>query len=521
MAVSGMLQSREAFRFLQILIVALLGSALLYFTFQFVDHYQMVRQWEQPWITIYLTMVAVGGLLVIGVVGYVVVKLWYRSRYQILRKRQRDRSPSQLPRSDQKREIEENLNEIKNLQADAKDQQFKLELDPLVREFIEKKKNGTLEIVAFGTVSSGKSSLLNAVAGRDVFRTDIRGGTTIRRNEIPWSGADCITLVDTPGFSEIEGQQRQQIAASAAKGADLVLVVVDGPLRQSEFQLLEILNGMEKRMLVCLNKKDLFGENDRDLLVQQISKQVDGLVNPRDVVAVRSCSTQQIRRRVLADGSEMIETVELSADIEPLAERMLTIIGGEGQSLLMANLLLRSRGLVDEARRKVQDSLDRQAWQIVDRYTWGVAGAAALCPFPAVDLMVGCAVSSKMVVDLAAVYRQDIDQDSAVKLLSELGKHLVGMLGGVTATAAVGSLLKGVPGAGWAAGGVLQGISQALITRWIGSVFVDYFGNAMCAPEGGLAGLAQRQWNQMTSVNQLRRLIGVARSQLTEDNDGA
>ena len=33
----------------------------------------------------------------------------------------------------------------------------------------------TLEIVAFGTVSSGKSSVLNALAGRDVFRTDAQG----------------------------------------------------------------------------------------------------------------------------------------------------------------------------------------------------------------------------------------------------------------------------------------------------------------------------------------------------------
>ena len=511
-----MLNSRRTSRCFLLVSLALLGAALLYFTFQFVEQYQTVRQWGQPWITIYLIVVATGGLLIVGVVGIVIGKLWYRARYKLWLKRFRNKLPSQLSRSDKEREIDANLAEIKSLQADVGNPELATELDPLVREFIEKQKCGTLEIVAFGTISSGKSSLLNAIAGRDVFQTDVRGGTTVRRNEIPWPGADQLTLVDTPGLAEIAGQERHQIAASAAKDADLVLLVVDGPLRQSEFQLLELLHQMEKKILVCLNKEDLYDEADRDLLVRQISQQLDGLVCPRDVVAVRSRPTEHVRRRVLPDARELAETVELAADIEPLAQRMLRIVDGEGQPLLLANLLLRSRGLVEEARRRVQDSLDRQAWRIVDRHMWSAAGAAALSPFPVVDLMVGCAVSTKMVLDLASVYRQKIDQESAVKMLSELGKHLVGLFGGVTATVAVGSLLKGIPGAGWVAGGALQGIGQALITRWIGSVFIDYFGNAMREPEGGLVGLAQRKWNQITSVNQLRRLIGLAQSKINE-----
>ncbi len=39
-------------------------------------------------------------------------------------------------------------------------------------------------------VSSGKSSLLNALAGREMFRTDVRAGTTLARNEVPWPGVE-------------------------------------------------------------------------------------------------------------------------------------------------------------------------------------------------------------------------------------------------------------------------------------------------------------------------------------------
>ena len=92
--------------------------------------------------------------------------------------------------------------------------------------------------MAFGTVSSGKSALLNALAGRDVFATDARGGTTLQRNEIPWPGIDHVLLVDTPGLGEVHGSEHAEVSADAAENADVVLLVVDGPLRDSEFQLL-------------------------------------------------------------------------------------------------------------------------------------------------------------------------------------------------------------------------------------------------------------------------------------------
>ena len=125
----------------------------------------------------------------------------------------------------------------------------------------------------------------------------------------------------------------------------------------------------------------------------------------------------------------------------------------------------------------------------MDRYTWGAGGAAALNPFPIVDLVAGCAISTKMVVDLGRVYRQDIDMQAAVTLLGQLGKNLISILGVSAATpliaGAVGSLLKTIPGIGTLSGQLLQGIVQALVTRWIGAVFIQYYKSEMQQPEGG------------------------------------
>jgi uncharacterized protein (DUF697 family) len=282
---------------------------------------------------------------------------------------------------------------------------------------------------------------------------------------------DSVTLVDTPGLGEVDGQQRGADSARTAQDADLVLLVVDGPLRNTEFELMRRLAPMEKRVLVCLNKEDWYNEQEKDKLLGQIAGQVKQYVAAED--------------------------------------------------LLLANLLLQSRGLVEQARDRVRAALDRRAWALVDKYMWGAGGAAALSPFPMFDLAAGCAISTKMVVDLAKVYRQDVDLGTAVKLLGELGKNLVAVLGVSLATpaaaAAIASLLKAVPGVGTIAGGMLQGLVLALVTRWIGAVFIEYFKNQMQEPEGGLTGLARRQWEHYTSAAELRKLVQNARGRLTKE----
>ncbi|MEK6248479.1 MAG: GTP-binding protein, partial [Planctomycetales bacterium] len=350
-----------------------------------------------------------------------------------------------------------------------------------------------LEIVVFGTISSGKSSLLNALAGRDAFTSNIAGGTTVNRNEITLPGDNQITLVDTPGLGEVDGVSRQAIATEAAQTADIILLVVDGPLRDSEFQLLELLGEMEKRVIICLNKEDYYADEDRSKLVNQLTQQVAQWLESEDLVVVRSQTSTRTRMRVLPDGEHLEESVEMPISIEPLAKRMQQIVRQDGTDLLLANLLLQSRGLVEQAKDKVEQSLDRRANQIIDKYMWGAGGAAAVSPFPLVDLAAGCAISTKMVVDLATVYRQEVDLDVAVNLLGQFGKSLLAILGVSIATpvitSIVASLLKTVPGAGTIAGGALQGLVVALVTRWIGNVFMIYFKNEMQEPEGGFAGL--------------------------------
>lgn len=508
------------------LIVALaaLGFLLVYLPPKVVEQYDRVKQFGPPWTYLYFALVGGGALLLVVICGTIVWKLWRATRIKEQRRERGAKNPSQLSQEEKQKEVADNLAAASDLQSQpALSEDLRRELQGLVDRVEEKQASQKLEIVAFGTISSGKSSLLNALAGRDVFVTDPRGGTTLQRQEIPWPGDDRVVLVDTPGLGEVEGTDRLAVAAQAARDADLVLLVVDGPLRDSEHKLLARLGEMEKRVLVCLNKADWYEEDEKALLLGQIGGQVRGIVEPDDVLAVRAQPAMRTRVRVLAGGGETEEQVPVPADIAPLARRMLEAVRHDGRELLLANLLLRSRGLVDEAKRRVEESLDRRAWEIVDRYTWACGAAAALSPLPLLDLFASSALTVKMVVDLGRVYRQELDFNLAVNLLAQLGKNLIAILG-VNAAAPVvasviASLLKTVPVAGTIAGGALQGLVQALVTRWIGAVFVGYFKAEMKLPPEGLANLARREWQKLTSPAELLKFVQQARQRLGKADD--
>ena len=514
-----MSQSRTTTGILIVVVLAVLGYVLVTIPprlFEGYHHASEVSAWMGY---AYLAVVGVGSLLLGGLLLAILLHVLKNSWQKRADRSRRGLNPSQMSHGALSQEIDDNLAVGREVAAGGRiTPELKREIAAAVAEIEAKRQAQQLEIVAFGTISSGKSSLLNALAGRPMFRTSVVGGTTVARSEIPWPAGDSVVLVDTPGLAEVRGESRAADAAAAAKNADLVLFVVDGPLKSYESELLDTLAEMEKRIVVCLNKEDWYDAPQRDELVRQLAEQVTPAVHAADVVAVRSRPTKRRRIRVLSDGHEQDEEVDVEPDVSPLARRMMSIVERDGRELLLGNLLLQSRGLVDEAKARVLATLNERADEVISKYMWAAGGAAAINPFPILDLAGGSAITVKMVLDLAAVYGQKIDADTIVTLLGQLGKNLVAMVGATAAApaiaAGVGSLLKTVPGIGTIAGGVTQGLVQAVVTRWVGRVFCDYFRNEMHPPEGGLAETARREWEEVTQPEQLKKLIQLGREKL-------
>jgi len=100
-----------------------------------------------------------------------------------------------------------------------------------------------------------------------------------------------------------------------------------------------------------------------------------------------------------------------------------------------------------------------------------VALGAGLVPLPWLDLAALTGLQLNLVRSLAGIY--------GVEFSSQLGKSAVGaLLGGgipVSLSTNLGSLLKGIPGIGWAVGGVSVAVFGAASTYALGKVFVQHF----------------------------------------------
>ena len=434
-----MSQSRTTTGVLAIIVLAVVGYVLVTIPPRLFEGYHHAAEVSAWMGYAYLAVVGLGSLLLGSLLLAILLHVLKNTRQKVAEHERRGMSPSQMSAGAQTQEIEDNLATGREVAAAGRvTPEIQKEIAAAVDELAAKREAQQLEIVAFGTISSGKSSLLNALAGRQMFRTNVVGGTTVSRSEIPWPAGDRVVLVDTPGLAEVRGEARAADAAAAAKNADLVLFVVDGPLKSYESELLEALAAMEKRIVICLNKEDWYDAEQRDELIQQLVEQVKPAVNGADVVAVRSRPTKRRRVHVLSDGSEQDEEVEVEPDVSPLARRMMAIVERDGRELLLGNLLLQSRGLVNEAKERVLATLNERADEIIGKYMWAAGGAAAINPFPLLDLAGGSAITVKMVLDLAGVYGQKIDADAIVTLLGQLGKNLVAMVGATGSGAGAG-----------------------------------------------------------------------------------
>ncbi|RIK74611.1 MAG: hypothetical protein DCC67_16395 [Planctomycetota bacterium] len=501
-----------------LLYAAAVGYALFVWAPELLVRYERLAERHPQLANVYAAAVIGGGALLAIASVVLFVRLSRNTRIKREHHERRKADPRKLSAKQRLAELSDNLASSQEL---AEDETVAAELREALKAQLtalqQKQAAQRLEIVAFGTVSSGKSSLLNALAGRDAFASHVVGGTTAARCEIPWGRLDSVVLVDTPGLAEVRGEKRAALAADAAKNADLVLLVVDGPLKAYEVELAERLIAMEKRLIVCLNKEDWYDRRQEQELVAQIAEQLPR-IDKADVVPVRAAITARPRVQVLADGREETTFVEEPPDVQPLARRMLEVVRRDGRDLIAANLLLQSRGLVDEAKQQVRKHLDERADQIINRYMWAAGGAAGVNPFPLLDIAGSSAITLKMVLDLARVYRQPLDADMAVKMLAQLSKNLLAMVGATAAApvaaSLIASMMKTVPGVGTLAGGLVQGLVQALVTRWIGNVFVRYLQNEMQPPPGGLAEVARHEWQQLTRPESLRRLIALGREQL-------
>ena len=364
-----------------------------------------------------------------------------------------------------------------------------------LNEMLSKLDKGQVEIVVFGEISTGKSALINALIGEAVADVDVQGGWTrdVQSSEwktcayrVPGLNDSGVLLVDTPGINEVEGQQRASLAEEAARRADLILFVTDSDLNEIEHEALKHLASLKKPLLIVLNKKDLYSEDQRNRLLDVLTRErLPGLL-PTDHVVLTSADPREVEYIIEdAEGKTRQEWRRPQADVQALKEKILEILDRDGLALVALNAAMYAADQTDRIAALRIELRNHLANRVIGGYAAVKALVVGWSP-AAVDIIGGGLVDASMVGVLAKIYGLDLSWQHARKLASAIGQATGWVILGETVSYLGASLFKGLTlGLATPLTAIPQGAASGFASYIVGQSAKYYFEHG--ASWGGLS----------------------------------
>ncbi|NEQ51591.1 MAG: DUF697 domain-containing protein [Leptolyngbya sp. SIO3F4] len=292
-------------------------------------------------------------------------------------------------------------------------------------------------------------------------RTNLTVGITGNKATGKTTLLNCLQASESPSLTFTE----------QCDDADLVLMIIAGDMTASELNQMEtfITNGY--RVLVVLNKQDQYTPMDKAIVTDQIKKRLT--IRNVELVAI-SANPNPIKVRQHSGSGEVTETLEKpAADLAALTKK-LEIIAIEPASLVMATTLRQTKALQRRITQQLNEYRRQKAIPIIEQMQWIAAGTAFANPIATVDLLAAAAINGQLVLDLGSIYGQKFSLDQAKATAGTIAELTVKLGLVELATQALSTILKSHVTT-YIAGGALQGISAAYLTRLAGLALIDYF----------------------------------------------
>jgi len=357
-----------------------------------------------------------------------------------------------------------------------------------VEAMLDKLEHGHLHLAVFGRVSTGKSSLLNALTGQETFTVSPLHGETRYSSMQPWNEVEAggIYLIDTPGLDEAGGESREELAKEVAGRADLVVFVLDGDITETELESLRALMATGRPAIVALNKSDLFTADEKQALLSSVRSRIEGIVHADHVVAVAAQPRPQLIVEVDDAGNEVTSERARPAAIEELRVRLWEILESEGKTLAALNASLFAADLSDQVGRRILAARRKLGDRLVRTYCVGKGIAVAFNPVPVADLFAAAFIDVGMVVHLSRVYDLPLSRKEAGSLVKVIVAEAAALMGTVWALHFVSSALKvGTAGLSTVVTAGAQGAVAYYSTLVVGRVASEYLAEGKSWGDGG------------------------------------
>ncbi len=299
------------------------------------------------------------------------------------------------------------------------------------------------------------------------------GKTTLIQELQTSTGEQSIELLETPAlFSTVENID-DVLTQQLASQADLVIFITNEDLTATEYNYLAQLS-QQQRLLLVFNKQDQYLPVDREAIQQKIKHTIVSLVSADNVVATSTRPRPIKVRKIQADGSVLESIEQPPVDLQALTQKLQQVLTTEGAQLILATTYRQIDQVKTQGKLQLNILRRQKALPIIEQNQWIVGAAAFANPVPALDLLATVAINTQMIVDLSGIYQQKFSLNQAQAVANNLGSLLLKLGLVELSTQAISSVLK-TNAVTFVAGGLIQGMSAAYLTRIVGLTLAEYF----------------------------------------------
>ena len=256
-------------------------------------------------------------------------------------------------------------------------------------------KEKKIRIGIYGKSGVGKSSVLNSLLKKEIFKTDVINGSTREIKSEEWSlkvqNLRSIELLDSPGFDFCNIKFPDKVY-SCINHSDLILFVVSGDINRNELSEISSLIKDGKKIILILNKIDLLNKNELKEIIENLEFKLPKDLNIPIIINHKN----------------------------NLINYLTKIINQHGEILLTLNSLQLADKLFLQIKEQRLKRRQKLAQSIIGKFSTIKASAVALNPFIFLDLAGSFALDTALINELSKIYGLNLKGESTKKIFKNI-----------------------------------------------------------------------------------------------------
>jgi len=256
-------------------------------------------------------------------------------------------------------------------------------------------KEKKIRIGAYVKSGVGKSSVLNSLLKKDIFKTDIINGTTKEiQSEIcnlKDQTLNSLELLDSPGFDFCNIKSPDKVY-SYINHSDLILFIVSGDLNRNELSEISSFIKDGKNIIIILTKIDLFNKNELKEIIENIKIKL-----PKDLNIPIIINNENNLKNYIAQ-----------------------LINQYGEILLTLNSIQLADKLFLKIKEQSLKKRQKFAQSTIGKFSTMKASAVALNPFILFDVAGSFALDTALINELSKIYGLKLKGESTRKIFKNI-----------------------------------------------------------------------------------------------------